>query len=50
MPNLRINGHDLWYEIHGPHRGDGQVDTAICMGGWGTYCHGGERHLARGLV
>lgn len=44
MPTERINGHDMYYEIHG--RGD----PAICMGGWGTYCHGGERHLARGLV
>ena len=22
----------------------------ICSGGWGTYCHGGERHLPRGLT
>jgi pimeloyl-ACP methyl ester carboxylesterase len=48
MPNLRINGHELYYEIHGPQNGQG--DTALCMGGWGTYCHGGERHLARGLT
>lgn len=44
MPSERINGHELYYEIHG--RGP----PAICMGGWGTYCHGGERHLARGLT
>lgn len=44
MPLERINGHDMYYEMHG--RGD----PAICMGGWGTYCHGGERNLARGLT
>jgi pimeloyl-ACP methyl ester carboxylesterase len=44
MPVTAINGHDMYYEIHG--RGD----PAVCMGGWGTYCHGGERHLARGLT
>ncbi len=44
MPITHINGHQMYYEIHG--RGP----PAICMGGWGTYCHGGERHLARGLT
>jgi pimeloyl-ACP methyl ester carboxylesterase len=44
MPIARINGHDMYYELHG--RGA----PAICLGGWGTYCHGGERHLARGLT
>lgn len=44
MPLARINGHDMYYEVHG--RGD----PAVCMGGWGTWCHGGERHLARGLT
>jgi pimeloyl-ACP methyl ester carboxylesterase len=44
MPVARLNGHDMYYEIHG--RGP----PAICMGGWGTYCHGGERNLARGLT
>lgn len=44
MPVASINGHDMYYELHG------QGDPAICMGGWGTYCHGGERHLARGLT
>lgn len=34
----------MYYEIHG----DGP--PAVCMGGWGTYCHGGERNLARGLT
>mgnify|MGYP001052696093 CR=1 FL=1 len=44
MPTVQINGHAMHYELHG--RGD----PAICMGGWGTYCHGRERHLAQGLT
>lgn len=44
MPLVRIHNHEMYYEIHG--RGP----PAICMGGWGTFCHGGERHLARGLT
>ena len=50
MPTVQINGHDLYYEIHGRRQGDRTGETALCMGGWGTYCHGGERHLARGLT
>ncbi len=44
MPIAHINGHDMYYELHG------SGDPAICMGGWGTFCHGGHRHLARGLT
>lgn len=44
MPIATVNDHEMYYEIHG----DG--DPAICMGGWGTYCHGRERNLARGLT
>ena len=44
MPSATINNHEMYYEIIG------QGDPAICMGGWGTYCHGGERNLARGLT
>jgi pimeloyl-ACP methyl ester carboxylesterase len=44
MPIAQINGHAMYYERHG------QGPPALCMGGWGTYCHGGERHLARGLT
>ncbi len=44
MPRTRVNNHDMYYEIHG------QGDPAICMGGWGTFCHGAERNLARGLT
>jgi 3-oxoadipate enol-lactonase len=34
----------MYYEVHG------NGPPALCMGGWGTFCHGGERHLARGLT
>jgi 3-oxoadipate enol-lactonase len=44
MPVAHINDHDMYYEIHG------EGDPAICMGGWGTYCHGGTGNLARGLT
>ena len=44
MPIANINNHEMYYEIHG------QGDPAICMGGWGTYCHGGVKNLARGLT
>lgn len=44
MPVADINGHKMHYELHG------SGPPALCMGGWGTYCHGGERHLARGLT
>jgi len=44
VPTAQINGHKMYYEIHG------EGPPALCMGGWGTYCHGGERNLARGLT
>lgn len=44
MPTLALNGHDMYYEVHG----DGP--PALCMTGWGTYCHGAEGGLARGLT
>jgi pimeloyl-ACP methyl ester carboxylesterase len=34
----------MYYEVHG------EGPPALCMGGWGTYCHGGHHHLARGLT
>lgn len=34
----------MYYEVHG------SGDPVLVMGGWGTYCHGGERNLARGLT
>lgn len=43
MPTAHINGHDMYYETHG------EGPPALCMGGWGTYCHGGVHHVARAL-
>jgi len=28
----------------------GKGDPVLCMGGWGTYCHGNHGNLARGLT
>ena len=44
MPIANINNHKMYYEVHG------QGDPVLCMGGWGTFCHGNEGHLARGLT
>ncbi len=34
MPILEINNHKMYFEVHG------EGPPALCMGGWGTYCHG----------
>lgn len=34
----------MYYEIHG------NGDPVVCSGGWGTFCHGSERHLPSGLT
>ena len=44
MPTARINGHQMYYEVHG------EGPPALCMGGWGSYCHGAERHVGRVLL
>lgn len=44
MPIATINDHEMYYEIHG------EGDPLVCMGGWGTFCHGNTHHLARGLT
>ncbi len=44
MPLLQLNGHDMYYEVHG------SGPPALCMTGWGTYCHGNEGGLSRGLT
>lgn len=44
MPIAHINNHQMYYEIHG------EGGPAVCMGGWGTYCHNDGRGLARGLT
>lgn len=45
MPSAYINGHNMYYEVHGS-----KGDPVLLMGGWGTFCHGGEHHLPRGLT
>jgi 3-oxoadipate enol-lactonase len=44
MPVVRLNDHDMYFEVLG------QGDPVLCMGGWGTYCHGNHANLARGLT
>ncbi|MGY2046631.1 alpha/beta fold hydrolase [Methylobacterium sp. JK268] len=44
MPSARINGHRMHYEVHGTG------DPVILSGGWGTFCHGEQRHLPQGLT
>jgi len=44
MPIARLNDHNLYYEVLG------EGDPVLCMGGWGTYCHGNHANLARGLT
>lgn len=41
---LQVNGHDMYYEVHG------SGDPAIVMGGWGTFCHGGEQSVPRAIL
>jgi pimeloyl-ACP methyl ester carboxylesterase len=44
MPIAHLNGHDMYFEMHG------EGDAVVCSGGWGTFCHGNERHLPAGLT
>ena len=44
MPSAHINGHNMYYEIHG----DGP--PAVYIGGWDTFCHGRHHYLARGMT
>ena len=41
MPIAHINGHDMYYEVHG----DGP--PAVYIGGWDTFCHGRHHYLAQ---
>jgi 3-oxoadipate enol-lactonase len=43
MPLARLNGHDMWFEVHG------EGPPLVCSGGWGSFCHGGIGHVPRGL-
>lgn len=44
MPLAELNNHQMHYEVHGTG------EPVVCSGGWGTYCHGAERHLPQGLT
>ena len=44
MPTEYINGHNMYYEIHG------EGEPVLLMGGWGTFCHGGHHALPWGLT
>ena len=44
MPTAQINDHTMYYELHG------EGEPAIVMGGWGTFCHGGEAAAPRGIL
>lgn len=42
MPISHINGHDMYWELHGD-----ADETLVCMGGWGTFCREGNRDVPR---
>ena len=44
MPSVKINDHEMYYEIHG------KGAPVLLQGGWGSFCHGSEHHLPRGLT
>lgn len=46
MPVVQIQGHSMYYEIHG----DESAPLAVCMGGWGTFCHGKSKDAPRYLM
>ena len=44
MPSIRLNNHNMYYEVLG------KGEPVLCMGGWGTFAHDNHHHLARGLT
>lgn len=44
MPQFERKGHRMHYEVHG------EGEPVLLMGGWGTFCHGEDRHLPLGLT
>ena len=44
MPVAHINGHNMYYEVHG------EGPPAVYIGGWDTFCHGRSHFLARGMT
>lgn len=46
MPRTKVAGVGLYYEVLGVEG----APAVLCMGGWGTFCHGRTRDLPRSLV
>ncbi len=46
MPTLAMDGHTIYYEVHG----EPGAPKAVCMGGWGTFCHGRTGDAPRYLL
>jgi len=44
MPAIVANGVALHYEVHG------NGPPLVCLGGWGSFCHGEHHHLPWGLT
>ena len=44
MPTFDVNGHTMYYEVHG------EGTPAAVMGGWGTFCHGGLGSAPRAVT
>ncbi|MCG8505710.1 MAG: alpha/beta hydrolase [Sphingomonadales bacterium] len=44
MPAIKRGNAEIYYEIHG------EGDPVVCVGGWGSFCHGETNHLPWGLV
>ena len=45
MPTFDVNGYTMYYEVHG----QAGAPRAVCMGGWGTFCHGKVKDAPRYL-
>lgn len=45
MQTRSDDGTSLYFEVHGD-----SDEVALCMGGWGTFCHGGVGDLPRELL
>lgn len=41
---VETNGHRMYYEVHG------SGEPLLCMGGWGTFCHGKIRDVPRSVT
>ena len=45
MTTLRTGDVELYYEVHG----DDSREKVLCMGGWGSFCHGRFADTPRAL-